>query len=40
MLSVEKALKNCKFRPLKVAGEIVFGSQGELWEQKRLEVNE
>jgi len=40
MLSFEKVLKKCKFRPIKIAGEIVFGTQGEPWEKKRLEVVE
>jgi len=36
MLWIEKVLKGCKFRPAKVAGEIIFGTQGESWEKKEL----
>lgn len=40
MGGIESVLKACKFRPLKIAGEIFFGTQGEVWEKKKFEVVE
>ncbi|MFH0927118.1 MAG: hypothetical protein V1822_00905 [Candidatus Micrarchaeota archaeon] len=36
MMRVEKILKKSRFRPIRIAGEIAFGTQGEHWEAKRL----
>jgi hypothetical protein len=33
---LEKKLKGSRFPPLKLLGEIVFGTEGELWEEKKL----
>lgn len=35
--SIEVVMKRCSFAPIRVAGEIVFGTWGETWEQKRLD---
>jgi hypothetical protein len=28
--------KQAKFKPLQIAGEIIFGTMGEYWEKKRM----
>ncbi|MCX8163173.1 MAG: hypothetical protein N3D10_01315 [Candidatus Micrarchaeota archaeon] len=33
---IEKKLKSSKIRPLRVLGEIIFGTAGEVWEDKKL----
>ena len=35
MSGVEKWLKSSRFAPLKIAGEVLFGTQGELLEKMR-----
>jgi hypothetical protein len=36
MLGIEKQFKKCKFLPIKVAGEIIFGSKGEKYEEEQI----
>jgi|YelNatPaOPRAMG01_1025707.scaffolds.fasta_scaffold109961_2 hypothetical protein len=31
---IEMKLKRSRFTPLKVIGEIIFGSKGEIWEEQ------
>jgi len=36
MNRVERWLKDSRFVPLRLAGEMLFGTWGEDWERKRL----
>ncbi|GEM_PF-4757704 len=41
MAGIEKWLKNSRMAPLRIAGEIIFGTEGEQWENvKRLQQGE
>ncbi|MEM3362217.1 MAG: hypothetical protein QXV64_01150 [Candidatus Anstonellaceae archaeon] len=33
---LERKLKSSRLTPLKILGEIIFGTAGEVWEDKKL----
>jgi len=36
MFELENKLKGSKFTPVKILGTIIFGTQGELWDSKKI----
>jgi hypothetical protein len=37
MNRIERWLKTSRFMPLRVIGEVLFGTWGEYWEEKRIQ---